>query len=161
MIAGGISNLIMSLMMWHGLTNDSRWHMHPHNEFNHVTWTLWQQYEMYHLMVTLMLCHESRTMTSIIHHWLYTLEMTLNDMWHGRHRETLHNIEITLKLPSLFAAWRFWNFHNKSHNIKALVILSHSWSPFLPLICLHGKNELLWVSVLPSGVFSWEQTPLD
>ncbi len=28
-----------------------------------------------------------------------------------------------LKLPSLFAAWLFWTFHNKSHNIKALVIL--------------------------------------
>ncbi len=41
--------------------------------------------------------------------------------------------------------------------MKALVILSHSWSPFLPLPCLYGKNELLWVSVRPSGVFSLEK----
>ncbi len=39
-----------------------------------------------------------------------------------------------LKLPSLFDAWLFWTFHTKSHNMKALVILSHSWSPFLPLL---------------------------
>ncbi len=64
-----------------------------------------------------------------------------------------------LKLPSLFAAWLFWTFHTKSHNMEALVILSHSWSPFLPLTCSYGKNKLLWVSVWPSGVFSWEKTP--
>ncbi len=46
-----------------------------------------------------------------------------------------------LKLPSLFAAWFIWTFHNKSHNMKALVILSHSWSPFLPLTCLNGKKN--------------------
>ncbi len=23
--------------------------------------------------------------------------------------------------------------------------------------CLYGKNELLWVSMWPSGVFSWEK----
>ncbi len=37
-----------------------------------------------------------------------------------------------LKLPYLFAAWLFWTFHTKSHNMKALIIISHSWSPFLP-----------------------------
>ncbi len=55
---------------------------------------------------------------------------------------------INLKLPSLFAAWLFWTLHNKSHNMKALVILSHSWSPFLLHTYLYGKNELLWVSFL-------------
>ncbi len=40
-----------------------------------------------------------------------------------------------LKLPSLFAAWPFWTSYTKSHNMKTLVILSHSWSPFLPLTC--------------------------
>ncbi len=65
----------------------------------------------------------------------------------------------TVKLSSLFSAWLFWTLHNKSHNMKALVILSHSWSPFLPLTCLYGKKELLWVLVWPSGVFSWEKTP--
>ncbi len=45
-----------------------------------------------------------------------------------------------LKLPSRFTAWHFWTFHNKSCNMKALVILSHSWSPFLPLTCLYGKK---------------------
>ncbi len=44
-----------------------------------------------------------------------------------------------LKLPSLLAAWLFWTFHTISHNMKALVILSHSWSPFLPPTCLYGK----------------------
>ncbi len=33
----------------------------------------------------------------------------------------------------------FWTFHNKSHNMKPLAILGHSWSPFLPLTCLYGK----------------------
>ncbi len=64
-----------------------------------------------------------------------------------------------LKLPSLFATWLFLTFHNKLHIMKALVILHHSWSPFLPLTCLYGKNELLWVSVWHSIVFSLEKTP--
>ncbi len=60
------------------------------------------------------------------------------------------------KLPSLFAAWLFLTVHTKSHNMKAFVILSHSWSPFLSLTYLYEKNELLWVSGVFSGVFSWE-----
>ncbi len=32
---------------------------------------------------------------------------------------------VTLKLPYLFAARLFWTFHNKLHNMKGLVILSH------------------------------------
>ncbi len=55
-----------------------------------------------------------------------------------------------LKLPSLFAAQRFSTFHTKSHNMKALVILSHSWSPFLPIICLYGKK---WTFVGLCAVF--------
>ncbi len=47
---------------------------------------------------------------------------------------------IWLKLPSLFAVWLFWPFHTKSHNMKAFVILSHSWSPFLSLTYLYGKK---------------------
>ncbi len=62
-----------------------------------------------------------------------------------------------LKLPSPFTAWPFWTFHNISHNMKALIILSHSWPPFLPLTCLHGNKNC--GSVQPSGVFSWEKTP--
>ncbi len=73
------------------------------------------------------------------------------------HFQTIHGIKSHLKLPSLFTAWLFWTFHTKSHNMKALVILSHSWSPFLPLTCLYGKNPLLWVFVRHSGVFSWEK----
>ncbi len=42
---------------------------------------------------------------------------------------------VLLKLPSLFAEWLVWTFHTKSHNMKAWVILSHSWSSFLPLTC--------------------------
>ncbi len=43
--------------------------------------------------------------------------------------------------------------------MKAMVILSHSWTQFLPLTYLYGKNERLWVSVKPSVVFSQEETP--
>ncbi len=46
-----------------------------------------------------------------------------------------------LKLPSLFAAWLFWAFHAKSHNMKAFVILSHSWLPFLTLTSLYEKKR--------------------
>ncbi len=52
--------------------------------------------------------------------------------------QTLHwNI---LNLPSLFTAWLFWTFHTKRHSMKALVILSHSWSSFLPLTSLYRKK---------------------
>ncbi len=50
---------------------------------------------------------------------------------------------LVLKLPSLVTAWLFWTFRNKSHNMTVLVILSHSWSPFLPLTCLYGQK---WTS---------------
>ncbi len=56
----------------------------------------------------------------------------------------------SLKLPSLFAAWFFWTIHNKSHNMKALVILSHSWSPLHVYI---DTNGLLYVSVRPPEYF--------
>ncbi len=45
--------------------------------------------------------------------------------------------------------------------MKVVVILSHSWSPFLALTSLYGKNEFLWVSVQPSGVFSREKNSLQ
>ncbi len=57
-----------------------------------------------------------------------------------------------LKLPSLFGTWPFWTFHNKSHNIKELVILSHSWSPFLPITCLYGQNTFV---LLDSCLFTF------
>ncbi len=44
-------------------------------------------------------------------------------------------------------------FSNKSHNMKALVILSHSSSPFFLLTYLYGENELLWGPMHPYGVF--------
>ncbi len=31
-------------------------------------------------------------------------------------------------------------YHNKSDNMKVLVILNHSWSPYVPLSCLYGKK---------------------
>ncbi len=84
-----------------------------------------------------LLCHPKRNLSSLV-------QLILASM---------------LELPSLFAAWLFWTFHTKSHNMKALVILSHSWSPFLPLTCWYGTNELLWVFVQPSRVFSQEKIP--
>ncbi len=53
---------------------------------------------------------------------------------------SFHIFHSHLKLPSLFITWFLKTVHNKSHNMKALVTLNHSWSPFLPLICSYGKN---------------------
>ncbi len=58
-----------------------------------------------------------------------------------------------LKLPSLFDAWLFWTFHTKSHNMKALVILSHSWSQFLPLIVYMEKKTLVGLYAAFWGIF--------
>ncbi len=61
-------------------------------------------------------------------------------------------------LPSLFAVWHFWTFHNKSHNIKELVILCHSCHHFFYLpVCVDKKYFCR--SLCPSGIFSWERTP--
>ncbi len=103
----------------------------------------------------------------VIRYWLS------NTVWHltqatclqqGCRRDNTDNVhtyyEYTLKLPSLFTALLFWTFHTKSHNMKALVILSHSWSPFLPVICLYEKKELvclcaaLW-SILLRKISPW------
>ncbi len=46
--------------------------------------------------------------------------------WPNQHYDvsfSLSFITSWLKLPSLFTAWLFWTFYNKSHNMKALVIL--------------------------------------
>ncbi len=59
---------------------------------------------------------------------------------------------LTLKL---FAARLFWTVHNKLHNMKALVILSHHDHHFSHLLVFMKKNELL----CSSGVFSQERTP--
>ncbi len=48
---------------------------------------------------------------------LWTSKMTASIHWHA--------FVYILKLPSLFAARLFWTFHNKLHNMKVLVILSH------------------------------------
>ncbi len=61
-------------------------------------------------------------------------------VWWGVSQWVLYGLMHPLKLPSLLAAWLFWTFHNKSHNMKVLVILSQSWSPFLPLTCSYGKK---------------------
>ncbi len=50
------------------------------------------------------------------------------------------------------------NFHNKLHNMKALVILSHHDHHFSHLLVFMIQNELLWVPVSSSRVFSGEKT---
>ncbi len=111
---------------------------------------------LYHLKVNqLKLCYLGEILYGSRHN--VTLS-SLFILWTNLYMSNRPNIT-SLKLPSLFTAWPFWTFQNKSHNMKALVILSHSWSPFLPLTCLYGKHEFLWVSVQPSVVFSWEETP--
>ncbi len=47
----------------------------------------------------------------------------------------------------------FLKFSNKSRNMKALIILSHSRSVIFLLTYLYGENELLWSLVRPFGVF--------
>ncbi len=73
-----------------------------------------------------------------------------------KHSPAPHNLYV---FKASFAAWHFWTFHNKSHYMKSLVILSHSWTPFHLLTCLYVEKELLLVSVRPSGVFVQETTP--
>ncbi len=64
-----------------------------------------------------------------------------------------------LNLPSLFATRLFWTFHNKLHNMKALVILNHHDHHFSHLLtCFYKKNDFLWVPVSSSGVFAPEKT---
>ncbi len=96
-----------------------------------------------------------------VHILRYTLHPTNMQWFVHILRYTLHLTNMQwfihiLKLPSLFAAWLFWTFHNKSHNMKALVILSHSRSPFLPLTSLYGKN----VFCGSSGRLFWEKNSL-
>ncbi len=52
----------------------------------------------------------------------------------------------------------FQKFTNKSHNMKALIILSHSSSLFFLLTYLYGENEFLCGPMHPVGVFSQEKT---
>ncbi len=67
-----------------------------------------------------------------------------------------------LKLPSPFAAWPFWTCHKKSHNMKAVVILNHSWSPFLPLTSYYGKQRT-FVGLCADfwSIFLRKKLPLD
>ncbi len=74
-----------------------------------------------------------------------------------------HNLIIMrlLRLLSLFVAWFFWTFHNKSHNMKALVILSHSWPSFLRLTCLYEEEKRTFVDPCASfwSIFSRKNSP--
>ncbi len=66
--------------------------------------------------------------------------VTVSQCWPSYKSLTFVGVFQQLKLSSLFAAWLFKTFHNKSHNMKALVILSLSWSPFLPLVYMKNLN---------------------
>ncbi len=64
---------------------------------------------------------------------------------------TMFNIhDICIVLYTMFRAsfsvccMIFQKISNKSHNMKAMIILSHSWPPFLLLSYSYGENELLW-----------------
>ncbi len=94
--------------------------------------------------------------------------------WHrGRDEGDLHfqpHVDTVWKFPGWYGSGKhtvfkasfsvccmiFQKFWNKSHNMKAFIIISHSWSPFFLLTYLFGENELLWGPVCPFGVFSWE-----
>ncbi len=56
----------------------------------------------------------------------------------------------------------FFITHTKSHNMKALVIPSHSWSPLLPLSCFYeqkwtflGLCKAIW-SIFGGGGSTWQ-----
>ncbi len=68
---------------------------------------------------------------SLFHRYLKCIEMPYKCCASSKYISK-HEMFICLKLPSLFGTWCFWTFYNKSHNMTALVILSYSWSPFLP-----------------------------
>ncbi len=89
---------------------------------------------------------------SILMIW-HVESMSAMNLWN----EPLASTHKKLKLPSLFASWFFWTFHNKSHNMEALVILKYWWSLFLPFTCLYGKELTLWVSLRLFGVFNLEK----
>ncbi len=75
-----------------------------------------------------------------INNYWFWCHLSLNRTEH-QNIMLLQGVSRALNLPSLFAAWLVWTFHNWSHNMKALAILSHSWLPFLPLTCLYEKNN--------------------
>ncbi len=60
-------------------------------------------------------------------------------------------------LASSVCCMIFLKFSNKSHNMKAFIILSHSCLPFLLFTYLDGENLLLWDLVCPVEVFSLSQ----
>ncbi len=47
----------------------------------------------------------------------------------------------------------FFELFILNHNMKALVILSHSWSPFLPLTCLYGKQPFVGICAAFRNIF--------
>ncbi len=103
------------------------------------------------------------SMTSWWHVWMFLeRQLCIADLQSERMLTTLicwswRDIKVSFSVRCM--TFLFLTFHNKSNNMKALVILSHSWSPFRPLTCWYGNNELLWVSVWLSGVFSREKIP--
>ncbi len=79
---------------------------------------------------------------------LIFIDLSSNVIWGDGNKTSILNK--SLKLPSLFAATLFWTFHNKLHNMKALVILSHHDHHFSHLFdfmkkwIFVGPCELLW-----------------
>ncbi len=76
------------------------------------------------------------------------------------YKEDCSSSPLYIKLPSLFAARLFRTLHNKLHNMKALVILSHHDHHFNHLLVFIEKKEFVLVPVSSSGVFSQEKNSL-
>ncbi len=110
-------------------------------------------------------CIVSSKLTVLAHSsalWYVTVLICwLSWLWSGRARLLLNSqISINvinkqiqckssnfIKLRSLFAARLFWTFHNKLHNMKALVILSHHDHHFSHLLVFMKKMNFcgsLW-----------------
>ncbi len=70
------------------------------------------------------------------------------------------NGSIDLKLPSLFASWLFWTFHNKSHNMKALVILNPFMITIFPTFLLIWK-KMKCLCVALCSIFSRKKLSPD
>ncbi len=59
-------------------------------------------------------------------------------------KDILNLATYTIKDPFSGCFMIFLKYSNTLHNMKALVILSHSWSQFFLLNYWYGENEPLW-----------------
>ncbi len=82
--------------------------------------------------------------------WCFYPYLCRNCVWWEQRRAKnyraphISSLSVDLKLPYLFAAWLFRTVQNQSHNMKAFVVLIHSWDRLSKLILYdHPYSHLL------------------